>query len=255
MNGNAYLRRDSGIDRLQSALESVESDQRGYLLNGEEKYLDRTGPRWTGRDQPASLKQLTQDNARQQQRLARIESVKSEMAPLWRKSSARRAQGLPAAGDVAAMTKARVSWTNPHASRRCQTPRSISCESGRSQQRRDRQTLSPSGRQRSELPPSGHGLSFLKQGISGARKPSRRAPSSRPLEGDGGGAHGGTRPSNEQLKKEIAGHQQAKEALRLQREWLHVTLTSIGDGVLATDTAGQITFLNPVPNRHRLAGE
>jgi len=52
--------------------------------------------------------------------------------------------------------------------------------------------------------------------------------------------------SNEQLKKEINGHQEAKEALRQQSEWLRVTLTSIGDAVLATDTAGQITFLNPV---------
>ena len=34
--------------------------------------------------------------------------------------------------------------------------------------------------------------------------------------------------------------------LQRQREWLRVTLSSIGDAVLATDTAGKITFLNPV---------
>ena len=39
---------------------------------------------------------------------------------------------------------------------------------------------------------------------------------------------------------------QANESLRQQREWLRVTLISIGDAVLATDTAGLITFLNPV---------
>ena len=39
---------------------------------------------------------------------------------------------------------------------------------------------------------------------------------------------------------------EAAEALRQQREWLQVTLTSIGDAVLATDPAGRITFLNPV---------
>ncbi|MBI4767219.1 MAG: PAS domain S-box protein, partial [Deltaproteobacteria bacterium] len=38
----------------------------------------------------------------------------------------------------------------------------------------------------------------------------------------------------------------AEEELRQQREWLRVTLTSIGDAVIATDLAGTITFLNPV---------
>jgi PAS domain S-box-containing protein len=41
-----------------------------------------------------------------------------------------------------------------------------------------------------------------------------------------------------------------KAALRRQldeqREWLRVTLSSIGDAVIATDTAGRVTFLNPV---------
>ena len=35
------------------------------------------------------------------------------------------------------------------------------------------------------------------------------------------------------------------EALERQREWLNVTLSSIGDGVISTDTQGTITFLNP----------
>ena len=38
----------------------------------------------------------------------------------------------------------------------------------------------------------------------------------------------------------------AEEAERQQREWLRVTLTSIGDAVIATDTAARVTFLNPV---------
>jgi PAS domain S-box-containing protein len=35
-------------------------------------------------------------------------------------------------------------------------------------------------------------------------------------------------------------------ALHDQREWLRVTLSSIGDAVITTDTSGNITFLNPV---------
>jgi len=44
-------------------------------------------------------------------------------------------------------------------------------------------------------------------------------------------------------------HQRAEaeaRALREQREWLAVTLSSIADGVITTDTAGCITFINPV---------
>ena len=39
---------------------------------------------------------------------------------------------------------------------------------------------------------------------------------------------------------------QAAEALQEQREWLRVTLSSIGDAVITTDTKGCVTFLNPV---------
>ena len=39
---------------------------------------------------------------------------------------------------------------------------------------------------------------------------------------------------------------ESREELRRQREWLKVTLSSIGDAVLATDNAGRVAFLNPV---------
>ncbi len=52
--------------------------------------------------------------------------------------------------------------------------------------------------------------------------------------------------SKADLEREVAERQKAEEELRRQREWLRVTLSSIGDAVIASDTDGRITFLNPV---------
>ncbi len=46
--------------------------------------------------------------------------------------------------------------------------------------------------------------------------------------------------------REASESKQTVEALHEQREWLHVTLSSIGDAVITTDTKGGVTFLNPV---------
>ena len=52
--------------------------------------------------------------------------------------------------------------------------------------------------------------------------------------------------SKADLEREITQRKQAEEDLRRQREWLRVTLSSIGDAVIASDTQGRITFLNSV---------
>ena len=48
------------------------------------------------------------------------------------------------------------------------------------------------------------------------------------------------------LRREIVERKRAEEDVRGQREWLRVTLTSIGDAVIATDAAARITFLNSI---------
>lgn len=58
------------------------------------------------------------------------------------------------------------------------------------------------------------------------------------------------KPFNEQvlsIQLELALFKhRAERELRNQREWLRVTLNSIADAVLATDTDGRVTFLNPL---------
>jgi len=48
----------------------------------------------------------------------------------------------------------------------------------------------------------------------------------------------------ERVKERTTELTQAVAALRDERELLHITLTSIGDGVIVTDAAGRVTFLN-----------
>ena len=44
----------------------------------------------------------------------------------------------------------------------------------------------------------------------------------------------------------VVQRRRAEEQVHEQREWLRVTLASIGDAVIATDTEGRVTFLNAV---------
>jgi PAS domain S-box-containing protein len=51
------------------------------------------------------------------------------------------------------------------------------------------------------------------------------------------------------LRRELAARGRAATAVEEQRQWLHTTLASIGDAVIATDAAGRVTFLNGVAER------
>ncbi len=55
-----------------------------------------------------------------------------------------------------------------------------------------------------------------------------------------------TTVSRDELTAEVEQRSKVQDELQRQQEWLQVTLTSIGDAVLATDIDGRITFLNPV---------
>lgn len=52
--------------------------------------------------------------------------------------------------------------------------------------------------------------------------------------------------ANERLSAEISRRRKMEEEIRDHREWLEVTLQSIGDGVIATDREGRVTLMNPI---------
>lgn len=47
------------------------------------------------------------------------------------------------------------------------------------------------------------------------------------------------------ISRDITAQKRASEAIRANEEWYRVTLSSIGDAVIATDAEGRITFMNP----------
>lgn len=53
----------------------------------------------------------------------------------------------------------------------------------------------------------------------------------------------------DRLSKEVHARKRSEELIRVQREWLHTTLSSIGDAVIATDIEGKVEFLNAAAER------
>lgn len=51
------------------------------------------------------------------------------------------------------------------------------------------------------------------------------------------------------LARDVTKEREAEEELRQQTEWLKLTLDSIGDAVITTDTANHVTFMNDVAQR------
>ena len=82
-----------------STLKDTETGQRGFLLTGNDRYLEPYNAARTRIDQELdTLKQLTQDNTSQQQRIAQLEElVNRKLVELENTIQLRRTQGLEAA--------------------------------------------------------------------------------------------------------------------------------------------------------------
>ena len=229
---------DEGLEHLFATIEDMEACERGYLIMGENDYLrPYDTEKRTVAGQIAVLKRLTGDNPGETQRLAGIQAlVDAKLAELKEVIEARRSQGLEAAQALMAASKGqtlteeirkRVTEAEEE-ERRLLTARTTARDTDL---RKTLQALLAGGVL------SGLLLTTVFFFLTQENKRRRRAEAE-------------LRRHEADLQKTVAVRtadlSQALESLRQQREWLQVTLSSIGDAVLATDTAGRISFLNPV---------
>ena len=240
------------FQRLLSTLQDAETGQRGYLLTGDENYL---APYQTAlgllQTNLTGLKQLTSDNASQQQRLASLGPLVSQkLAVLKQTVQLRRSQGLPAA--LAVVT------TGTGKDLMDQIRRQVAAAQAEEEsllQQRATAKNAEAGKTLQALLAGGV-LSFL---LLATVFFFLKQENTRRMAAEADVRHHrdhlqelvaarteALSKANADLTKEIDLHRQARQALRQQREWLSITLASIGDAVLATDTAGRVTFLNPV---------
>jgi len=240
------------LDRLLSSLKDAETGQRGYLLTGETNYLEPyLATSSLIQSNLAGLKQLIGADAPQQQRLAALEPlILAKTAILKQTIDLRRTRGLAAALAVVNTDQGKMIMD--------QIRRLVGdARDGEERLLQQRITAKQAGAgQALQALLAGGVLSFLllitvflylKQENQRRRQAEADVRHHRDhLQELVAARTAELARSNDQLAGEIREHQQAREDLRQQREWLRVTLTSIGDAVLATDTAGRITFLNPV---------
>jgi PAS domain S-box-containing protein len=229
---------DEGLEHLVATIEDMEASERGYLIVGEEDYLRPfNAEQRTVADQLAALKRLTADNPAQGQRLAGIEAlVNTNLAELKAVIEARRSQGLEAARALmaAGQGQALTEEIRRRVTQAEEEERSllIGRTSARDTElRKTRQAMLAGGMLSFVLLITV--FLFLRQENVRRRQ-----------------AEAHLRRHERQLQEKVAARtadlNQANVSLRQQRQWLKVTLNSIGDAVLATDTAGHITFLNPI---------
>jgi PAS domain S-box-containing protein len=201
---------------LESTIATVteaETGQRGYLLTGDERYLapyDDAVQRIA--DEVERLRDLTRDNAEQQARLPLLqEKIDAKRRELPRTIALLKEQGFDAARQVVlgGEGKAAMDDIRRVVDEMEQTEHALL---------RIRQKESQSGL-------NGAVLTVLIAFLLGVA-----------LVG----------LAYYLLRRDLAERARAETVLREQREWLQVTLSSIGDAVIATDAAGRVAFVNPV---------
>src|SRR5712692_3305450 len=191
----------------------AETGQRGYLLTGEESYLEPYRAAIKNIDQTiGNLKSLTSDNPNQQKRIQLLEPlVEKKLTELQRTIDLRKNEGLAAAN------------------------RMVLAGSGKHWMDQIRAVVAEMANEEEDL---------LKLRTQKANESVARSVRT---------ILAGTLLSISLLvlcfgflQRELSERKKAQEALAKSEKWFSTTLASIGDAVIATDMNGGVTFLNPV---------
>ncbi len=226
----------TALEQTLSLLKDIETGHRGYVITGEESYLEPYHN--AQRVLPPLLEEvqrLTADNPQQQRRLAELRPLIEQRVALNQEGVALRAhQGFEAAQQLLLAGQGKQIMDDIRS-----LMQTMEQEEHDLLRRREQESVE-TARLTFRVLGSGSALSLLFMAAFGAiiqRQLRQRRQAEQALAA-----------LNQQLERRVvertAALQDAQEIERAQREYFQVTLASIGDGVIVTNPAGVVTFMN-----------
>jgi PAS domain S-box-containing protein len=203
----------NSLDETVGQLSDAETGQRGYLLTGDEAYLEPYRSAIKSIDQiVAHLKNLTSDNPNQQKRIQALEPlIEKKLAEMLSTVDLRRNKGAAAATGVV------LEGSGKQAMDQIRTLIVEMANEEKDLLRIRTQQASESATKSARTVLAGTLLSISLMVLCFAL-----------------------------LKRELSERKRVQEALAKSEKWFSTTLASIGDAVIATDMNGVVSFLNPV---------
>src|SRR5216684_108016 len=201
------------LDEVAARIVDAETGQRGYLLTGDEAYLEPYREAIKNLDQVMGrLKVLTAGNPNQQKHLQALEPIiEKKLAELQMTIDLRRKEGFAAANQVV---------LGNHGKQWMDLTRVVIGEmrdEGNDLRRIRTQEMKDVLKRTSRTVVAGNLLSILLLSLVFAG-----------------------------LLNELSERKRAEEALEKSEKWFSTTLASVGDAVIATDMNGSVTFMNSV---------